>query len=300
MGFYPNEGDVDSNGAEEVNLRTSAGAELLGQQASAASLPVVIASDQTVPISAASLPLPTGAATAALQTTGNTSLSSIDTKTPTLVSGRQPVDGSGVTQPISAVSLPLPTGAATAANQTTLGSQTTTINNGTTTLAINTDGSLNFRYPERLAVGNSTEFGFSIEQNQANTGEQDLILFRNPTGSGKTVYINKINVGEIDTITRFRIRVYQKPTITAVGTAGTTFSLQIKGSPATAAALVYTLPTISARGTRIRSYSQADTGSKWEDFQYGISLAEGFDMLITGDTDASNKVLFASFYWREE
>lgn len=47
MGFYPSEGDVDSNGAEEVNLRTAAGAELLGQQVSAASLPVVISSDQS-------------------------------------------------------------------------------------------------------------------------------------------------------------------------------------------------------------------------------------------------------------
>jgi hypothetical protein len=33
-------------------------------------------------------------------------------KLPTLVSGRFPVDGSGVTQPISATTLPLPTGAA--------------------------------------------------------------------------------------------------------------------------------------------------------------------------------------------
>jgi len=61
------------------------------------------------------LPLPTGASTGALQTTGNATLSSIDTKTPNLVSGRVPVDGSSVTQPISAVSLPLPTGAATEA-----------------------------------------------------------------------------------------------------------------------------------------------------------------------------------------
>lgn len=37
-----------------------------------------------VPISAASLPLPTGASTSAAQTTGNASLSSIDTKTPAL------------------------------------------------------------------------------------------------------------------------------------------------------------------------------------------------------------------------
>lgn len=59
--------------------------------------------------------LPTGAATSALQTTGNNSLSSIDGKTPALVTGRVPVDGSAVTQPISAASLPLPAGAATQA-----------------------------------------------------------------------------------------------------------------------------------------------------------------------------------------
>jgi hypothetical protein len=37
-----------------------------------------------VPVSAAALPLPSGASTAALQTTGNTSVGSIDTKTPAL------------------------------------------------------------------------------------------------------------------------------------------------------------------------------------------------------------------------
>jgi hypothetical protein len=43
-------------------------------------------------ITAANLPLPTGASTSALQTTGNTSLSSIDAKLPALASGRVPVD----------------------------------------------------------------------------------------------------------------------------------------------------------------------------------------------------------------
>lgn len=61
----------------------------------------------------------TGVATSALQGTGNTSLANIDSKTPSLVSGRQPVDGSGVTQPVSAVSLPLPTGASTSVLQGT-------------------------------------------------------------------------------------------------------------------------------------------------------------------------------------
>lgn len=53
-----------------------------------------------------------GDASAANQLLGNASLTSIDTKTPALVGGRQPVDGSGVTQPISAAALPLPAGAA--------------------------------------------------------------------------------------------------------------------------------------------------------------------------------------------
>lgn len=80
------------------------------------------------------LPLPTGASTAALQTSGNASLTSIDTKLPSLDGGYvpvtiknssieisndagNPVPVSGTfwqaTQPVSAVSLPLPTGAAT-------------------------------------------------------------------------------------------------------------------------------------------------------------------------------------------
>lgn len=100
-----------------------------------------------------------GDATAANQVTGNTSLSNIDTdlgaqadaaattdtgtfsiiafikrgmqnwttllaRVPALVSGRTPVDGSGVTQPVSAASLPLPTGAAT---ETTLAAVNTKV-----------------------------------------------------------------------------------------------------------------------------------------------------------------------------
>ena len=121
----------------------------------------------TQPISAASLPLPSGASTSALQTTGNTSLSSIDTKTPALSSGRVPVDGSGVTQPvsgtvsvnnfpasqavtgtffqatqpISATSLPLPSGASTSANQATeIASLSTIATNIPTPVAKGTQG----------------------------------------------------------------------------------------------------------------------------------------------------------------
>ena len=59
-------------------------------------------------------------------------VSAINTKTPALVSGRVPVDGSGVTQPVSAASLPLPTGAATEA---TLAAVETAVDGLETTVA---------------------------------------------------------------------------------------------------------------------------------------------------------------------
>lgn len=107
--------------------------------------------------------LPTGASTSALQTTGNTSLSSIDTKTPALgqttMAGSSPVviasnqtavpvsgtvtanAGSG-TFAVSAAALPLPAGAATSANQTTINTQTTKLNDGVDTALITAGGAL--------------------------------------------------------------------------------------------------------------------------------------------------------------
>lgn len=82
---------------------------------------VVLATDQaavavdpsavTSPVSVASLPLPTGAATAAAQLA--------DGHNVTVDNASLVVDGSAVTQPVSASSLPLPTGAASAALQLT-------------------------------------------------------------------------------------------------------------------------------------------------------------------------------------
>ncbi len=74
----------------------------------------------TVAVSAASLPLPSGAATAAKQPAlGTAGASSADVITVQGVASMTAlkVDGAAVTQPVSAASLPLPSGAATAAKQ---------------------------------------------------------------------------------------------------------------------------------------------------------------------------------------
>jgi len=125
---------VTPSGAMVTESTIASIADVDGQKPMATSLPVVIASDQSaIAITAASLPLPSGAAT-------ETTLTSIDTKTPALVSGRVPVDGSGVTQPVSASALPLPSGASTEAKQDT----------GNTSLA-NIDGKI----PSNLTVSST-------------------------------------------------------------------------------------------------------------------------------------------------
>jgi hypothetical protein len=92
----------------------------LGQKASAASTPIVIASDQsTVPVSQASQPLPMGAAT-------ETTVASINTKTPTqgqtTMAASSPVviASNQSTVPVSQASQPLPTGASTEATLLTM------------------------------------------------------------------------------------------------------------------------------------------------------------------------------------
>lgn len=83
---------------------------------------LVDGSGVTQPVSAASLPLPSGAATAANQTSGNASLSSLDGKIPsnlTVNSTRLLVDGSGVTQPTS-VAARTPTTSSVASSATSV------------------------------------------------------------------------------------------------------------------------------------------------------------------------------------
>lgn len=73
---------------------------------------------------------------------------------PALVSGRLPVDGSGVTQPISAAALPLPTGAATAANQLP-NSHDVTIDNAAGASAVNIqDGGNSITVDGSISVSN--------------------------------------------------------------------------------------------------------------------------------------------------
>jgi len=145
---------TNNQGNLQVDVLTAPTTTVTGTVAvsSVAGTVSVDGSGVTQPVSAASLPLPSGASTAANQTTGNASLAtiagdttSLDAKVPSqgqaLMAASVPVaiasnqstlsvDGSGVTQPISAASLPLPSGAATESTLSTLNGKVTACNTG--------------------------------------------------------------------------------------------------------------------------------------------------------------------------
>lgn len=116
------------------------------------------------------IPLPSGAATEA-------TLSSIDAKTPALVSGRQPVDGSGVTQPVSAASLPLPAGAATETTVSGIRTRTDVVDHGASTTALRTAA--------QLGVG-----GAAASANAGTTGANTLRVTANITRNGTELSYN--------------------------------------------------------------------------------------------------------------
>lgn len=230
MGVFFSEGDVDANGAVEVNLRTSAGAELLGQQVSAASLPVVISSNQTaVPISAASLPLPTGAAT-------ETTLSAINTK------------------------------------------------------LIN---------PSELAVQNKT-FSMNFEVSGVGTTEIPVALFRNPSGSGKTVRLIRLTISNLHQTanTFIRVRGYVAPTVTSDGTTAGGGCTHI--GQAGPSALSFFSPTVSANGTRIGQWNVVSSANALViPLDMLFILDANTQMLMTAQADGTNRIIAGALIWAE-
>lgn len=136
----------------------------LGQTTMSASVPVAFANNQsalsvigtfwqgTQPVSAAVLPLPTGAATSAKQPAlGTAGAASTDVVTVQGIASMVPFAVTGTfwqaTQPISAASLPLPSGAATSAKQAALGTAGTpaadvyTVQGAASMTALKVDGS---------------------------------------------------------------------------------------------------------------------------------------------------------------
>lgn len=316
-----------NSGASRVTLYDSSGTELTISQdhTSAGSPGSVRLSDgtsfykattpsDTQPISASSLPLPTGAATSALQTAGNSSLSSIDGKIPanlTVTSTRLLVDGSGVTQPVSgtvsisgsvAVTGPL-TDAELRASAVPI-SGTVTANAGTGTFAISaaslplptgaatetTLSTLNTKVPSGLTV---TSTRLLVDGSGVTQPVSGTVTANAGTGSFTVAQATGTNLHT----------VVDSGTITANAGTGT-FAISAASLPlptgAATSALQTTLNTSITDGTQVTKLSGDYYSSFQPDFSNVISGTSNIAIDNSGRLETHSTVLTDEGSFRDD
>jgi len=170
-------------------------------------------------------------------------------------------------------------------------------------MKVNSDGSINVKngygslWPQFAASDTMT----NIDSDGPGTGNE-VMLIRNPSGSGKRMYINKI----VFAVYSFRtseviMEVFANPTITSTGTTITSTTTKL-GSGDTASGLVYSEPNASANGTRILAIQLTGQNSNesQSNFDGQLSLDPGTDVLVRAFSDGNNRDIISSIWWSEE
>lgn len=167
-------------------------------------------------------------------------------------------------------------------------------------LEVNPDGSINVQDVSSSYAEQDKLYSIAAEINLSGTGEVDAFLFRNPSGSGKTVYLTNLIACLISSVgAEVRIRVYKSPTVTANGTTITISPARIGGSPPASISLCTSLPTISSRGTLIRVFNSANTSTFTDEIDSRIIVEANNSFLITGQSTSTNKPLGLNLAWAE-
>lgn len=146
-----------------------------------------------------------GVSTAANQTTGNTSLSSIDGKLPALIASRVPVDGSGVTQPVSgtitanagtgtlAVSMAaVPTGGVALADTFKTRSDTYTVTGNGVTITVTSAPLTVFSVQVKGTGAVPTSWDVRLEGSLDGTNFSQILAHTTATGDGAVLWSGSV------------------------------------------------------------------------------------------------------------
>lgn len=129
------------------------------------------------------------------------------------------------------------------------------------------------------------------------TAPEDVVLLRNPLGSGKNVKFSGFEL-YFNNASFVTWEVYRNPTVTLVGVALATINAN-GTSLEVAVATLYDLPTIAVVGTRIRVFA-SDINNKSNKEPYQIVIAPGQDILLRRVNVGVNNDLRLTFQWTEE
>jgi hypothetical protein len=226
----------------------------------------------TQPVSAASLPLPSGASTSAKQpalgTAGTPSADVITVQGVTSMIALK-VDGSGVTQPISAASLPLPALAATSTKQSD-GTQKTQIVDGSGNVIGATSNAIDVNIKSGASSGTQyTEDAAAAADPVGNmliARRKDTLSTSEVSADGDNIALNSTNKGQLhvklaDTVTVDGSGVTQPISGTVTANAGTgTMAVSLASVPSHAVTNAGTFAVQAASAGDV-AHDGADSGN---------------------------------------
>jgi len=154
-----------------------------------------------------------------------------------------------------------------------------------------------------VTISSTADENFCISEpiTPSAASETDVILVKNPSGSGKKLYLDVFEVLGLAVDFSSIIRIYSNPTITANGTAITVKNGNV-GSGITSVMNAYKFPTISARGSLLYtgSFLKAVTASWFIEFAGRLLWNANNNLLITFEHSATNRDAVISAIWREK
>jgi hypothetical protein len=155
--------------------------------------------------------------------------------------------------------------------------------------------------PQNSDLINGRLFSTAVSVNAA-TGSSDnaILLFKNPVGSGKTIYIQKLTAGTDVTNVSVTIKVFANPTTTAAGSTLTKVALKRVSSPTASIAEASSLPTATSNGTLMFAVPLGQNAGAFDVINSAlISLEAGQSILITAAPNSNNRQATLTLIWSE-
>lgn len=144
-------------------------------------------------------------------------------------------------------------------------------------------------------------FCAALQANSGNSGvDTPMLYLKNPTGSGKSLYVWKIQAGTSITNTSVIFKVFKNPTITVDGTSLTIVNRYI-GSGATSIANAFSKPTASSNGTLMSALTQGQNSNAliFAD-DYSIKVDPGNSIIVTASPSSNIREMLVTAIWMEQ
>ena len=176
-------------------------------------------------------------------------------------------------------------------------------------LIINSDGSINtmpsLSIPQAASisnyVSNNQTYTVALDINMTVAGaDNPLLLIKNPSGSGKVLFLYKVAFAVTVQNTSGLAKLYGDPTITLNGTSVTSQVNNFGDSQPASQMNAFQLPTISVLGARMASYycgQNSNSVSAVEDMS--IHIQPGHSILLTGNPSSNNRLGTLTIIWVE-